>query len=89
MDIGAPELIIVLVIVLLVFGVGRVANLGGELGKAIHAFRSALQPDEKDAQAGQPEGASSVAAGLAPAVPPAAAEPEKPEPASAARDGQA
>ncbi len=51
MDIGAPELIIVLVIVLLVFGVGRVANLGGELGKAIHAFRSALQSDEKEAPA--------------------------------------
>ncbi len=88
MDIGAPELIIVLVIVLLVFGVGRVANLGGELGKAIHAFRSALQPDEKDAPAAA-EPASSVAAGLVPAVPPAAAGPDKPEQAPAARDGQA
>ncbi len=39
MELGPTELIIILVIVLLLFGPGRVANLGGELGKAIHEFR--------------------------------------------------
>ena len=42
MDVGPAELIIVLVIVLLLFGPGRVANLGGELGKAIHEFRKGV-----------------------------------------------
>jgi len=48
---GAPELLIVLVIVILVFGVGRIANIGGELGKGISAFRKGL----KDEDANKPE----------------------------------
>ncbi len=43
---GAPELIIVLIIVILIFGVGRIANIGGELGKGISAFRKGLKSDE-------------------------------------------
>lgn len=43
---GAPELLIVLVIVILIFGVGRIANIGGELGKGISAFRKGLKDDE-------------------------------------------
>ena len=44
---GAPELIIVLIIVILIFGVGRIANIGGELGKGINAFRKGLKSDEE------------------------------------------
>ena len=44
---GAPELIIVLIIVILIFGVGRIANIGGELGKGISAFRKGLKADEE------------------------------------------
>ena len=44
---GAPELLIVLVIVILVFGVGRIANIGGELGKGISAFRKGLKEDDE------------------------------------------
>ncbi len=44
---GAPELLIVLVIVILVFGVGRIANIGGELGKGIREFRQGLKGDEE------------------------------------------
>jgi sec-independent protein translocase protein TatA len=43
---GAPELLIVLIIVILIFGVGRIANIGGELGKGISAFRKGLKEDE-------------------------------------------
>jgi len=43
---GAPELIIVLIIVVLIFGVGRIANIGGELGKGISAFRKGLKTDD-------------------------------------------
>jgi sec-independent protein translocase protein TatA len=44
---GAPELIIILIIVILIFGVGRIANIGGELGKGISAFRKGLKDDEE------------------------------------------
>ena len=44
---GAPELLIILVIVILVFGVGRIANIGGELGKGISAFRKGLKDDDE------------------------------------------
>ena len=36
---GGPELIIILVIVIIVFGVGRLPEVGGALGKGIRAFR--------------------------------------------------
>ncbi len=42
MDIGVPELLIILVIVVLLFGVGRVGQVGGELGKAIREFRKGI-----------------------------------------------
>jgi sec-independent protein translocase protein TatA len=44
---GAPELLIILIIVVLIFGVGRIANIGGELGKGISAFRKGLKGDEE------------------------------------------
>ena len=46
-DIGAPELLIVLVIVALVFGPGRLAKIMGEIGKGIRAFKESLSADEK------------------------------------------
>lgn len=47
---GAPELLIVLVIVLLIFGVGRIANIGGELGKGISAFRKGLKGEDEESK---------------------------------------
>ena len=46
--IGLLEIIVVLLIVLLVFGVGRIAKLGGELGKGIRAFKDGLSGDSKE-----------------------------------------
>ena len=46
-DIGVPELLIVLVIVVLVFGPGRLAKMMGEIGKGIRAFRESVSSDEK------------------------------------------
>ncbi len=43
------ELLIVLLIVLVLFGGGRVGKLGGELGTALREFRRGLQGDEKPA----------------------------------------
>jgi sec-independent protein translocase protein TatA len=44
-DIGPVELIIILVIVVLVFGVGRLSKIGGEMGSAIREFRHGLKGD--------------------------------------------
>ncbi|HLY27735.1 MAG TPA: twin-arginine translocase TatA/TatE family subunit [Aggregatilineales bacterium] len=43
-----PELLIVLLIVVVLFGAGRVSKLGGELGVAIREFRKGLEGDKKD-----------------------------------------
>jgi sec-independent protein translocase protein TatA len=43
---GVPELIIILVIVVLIFGVGRVSKISGEIGSAIRSFREGLKGDE-------------------------------------------
>ncbi len=40
---GTPELLIILVVVLLVFGVGRISKLGSEMGKGIRAFREGVR----------------------------------------------
>lgn len=40
------ELIIILVIVLLLFGVGRISKIAGELGRGIREFREGLSSDE-------------------------------------------
>ena len=44
---GGMEWIIILVIVLLIFGVGRLSRIGGELGKGIREFRKGLKGDEE------------------------------------------
>ena len=37
-----PEVILVLVVLVLVFGVGRISKIGGELGSGIKAFKEGL-----------------------------------------------
>lgn len=44
--IGMPELIIILVIILIVFGVGKLPEIGGGMGKAIKNFKSASKEGE-------------------------------------------
>jgi sec-independent protein translocase protein TatA len=45
-DLGLPELIIILVIIILLFGAGRITKIAGELGKGIRDFRQGIQGDE-------------------------------------------
>ncbi len=45
--IGAPELLIVLGIIILLFGVGRISKIAGELGSGIRSFKEGLQGDKK------------------------------------------
>ena len=47
---GAPELILILIILLLLFGVGQIGKIRGKLGKGINFFRHGLkggEPEEK------------------------------------------
>jgi sec-independent protein translocase protein TatA len=45
---GVTELIIILVIVIVLFGVGRVSKIGGELGSGIRAFKDGLSSEEEE-----------------------------------------
>jgi sec-independent protein translocase protein TatA len=46
-QIGATELIIILVILILLFGAGRIGKIAGELGKGMREFRDNLSGKEK------------------------------------------
>lgn len=53
---GMPELIVILIIVLVVFGAGRLPEIGAALGKGIRNFKRSsegkdeieIKPDKKD-----------------------------------------
>jgi len=56
MNLGSTELIIILVIVVLLFAVGRLSRIGGELGRGIREFRSGLKgEDEEETAAAEAE----------------------------------
>lgn len=51
---GLPELLIILVVIILLFGVGRIGKIAKELGGGIRSFKDGLQgkeeskPEEKE-----------------------------------------
>ena len=45
--IGMPELIIILVIILIIFGAGKLPEIGGGMGKAIKNFETATTEAER------------------------------------------
>ena len=47
---GGWELVIILVIVLLLFGAGRITKIAGELGGGIRAFREGLKVDNEEVE---------------------------------------
>ena len=59
-DIGPAELIIVLVVVLLVFGGTRLAEVGGSLGKGVREFRKNIKDDD-DEKPAEPVAAATTA----------------------------
>jgi sec-independent protein translocase protein TatA len=51
-DFGVPELLIILVIIVILFGPGRIGKVAGELGKGIRSFKDGLDgKDEKKDEA--------------------------------------
>lgn len=55
MAFGPTELIIILVIVILLFGIGRVGKIGGELGSAVANFRKGMTEASRDNKVEQSE----------------------------------
>ncbi len=49
-SLGPLELGIILAIVILVFGAGKLGDIGGALGKSIHEFRKAKGGDEPETE---------------------------------------
>jgi len=57
-SLGIPELLILLLIVILIFGVGKLPQVGKGLGQAIYDFRASLagkEAEERRTQAGNGE----------------------------------
>jgi sec-independent protein translocase protein TatA len=59
---GIWELLLILLIVVLVFGVGRLPEVGGALGKSIREFRKSTQEGSEEAPGAASTGVPSVTA---------------------------
>ena len=53
--IGTTELIIILVIVVLLFGIGRISKVGSELGKGIRSFKEGLKGEDDEDKSEKPD----------------------------------
>ena len=45
---GMPELVIILVIIVIIFGAGKLPEIGSGLGKGIKNFKKATKDEEKE-----------------------------------------
>ncbi len=54
-QIGAPELLLFFLIILLLFGASRLRDVGGALGGAIRDFRSAVSGADEEQSNGEKE----------------------------------
>lgn len=48
MGLGITELLVILVIILIIFGAGKLPELGDGIGRGIKNFRKAVKPEEID-----------------------------------------
>jgi sec-independent protein translocase protein TatA len=53
---GTPELVILLIIIVLLFGVGRIGKIAGELGNGIREFQKGMKGEESPADSGEKKG---------------------------------
>ncbi len=47
MPLGVPELLIILAVVVIIFGAGKLATLGSGLGKAVKDFKSEVRTEDQ------------------------------------------
>jgi sec-independent protein translocase protein TatA len=49
-SLGLPELLVILVIVIIIFGASKLPQLGRGLGEGIRNFKDSIKPDEDDSE---------------------------------------
>ena len=49
MNLGVPELVIIFLIILVVFGAGKIPSIARDMGKGIREFKRAMSSDEAEA----------------------------------------
>ena len=54
-NLGPTELIIILVIIIVLFGAGRISKIAGELGQGIREFRKGISGEDEKKPAEKPE----------------------------------
>ncbi len=54
-DVGAPELLIILVIVAMLFGVGKLPEIFGAVGKGVREFRKGMADPDSETAIVKPE----------------------------------
>ncbi|GIW13782.1 MAG: hypothetical protein KatS3mg062_1221 [Tepidiforma sp.] len=76
-SLGAPELIIIALVIVLIFGVGKISGLGRELGTSIKEFRRAVKDEDEETRkaAQQVQQTPYQQSVQAPPPPPVAAQP--------------
>ncbi|MDX2495204.1 MAG: twin-arginine translocase TatA/TatE family subunit [Desulfuromusa sp.] len=52
---GTQELLIILVLVMIVFGAGKIPQVGGALGKGLRNFKKGVKEADDDIEEGQVE----------------------------------
>jgi sec-independent protein translocase protein TatA len=60
---GWPELLIILAVLIVVFGVSKLADVGGALGRSIREFRRELREGQEEEEQQQNEEAAKVEGG--------------------------
>ncbi len=50
---GTQELLIILVLVMIIFGAGKLPQVGGALGKGLRNFKKGMNDSEEDIEEGQ------------------------------------
>jgi sec-independent protein translocase protein TatA len=61
-QIGPLEIALIALVLLLIFGVGKVADVGGALGRSIREFRRELRDGQKEEETGKLESKSEAKA---------------------------
>ena len=59
-NIGLPGLLLIVVVVLVLFGRGKIASLMGEVGKGISSFKKGVNEGKKELEAAAAEEAQNV-----------------------------
>lgn len=59
-NLGPTELIIILIIVIVLFGVGRIGKIAGELGTGIRSFREGMKGEDEESDTEESESESAV-----------------------------